>query len=295
MLRFIFKMKKAEKSRKRRFALSNFCFRVFTTYTVKTNKFMKNKIFVIITLSFFMSFNLLSAQVKMYANLSYRLIQDVRDGKDVSKMLDSLQNVEPDVLVKELESDLDKMAFWINVYNAHIQIILGENPEKFEDRGTFFKEKQFYIACQHLSFEDVEHGIIRNSKAPLGLGYLPAWFPGKYERKMRTSDADGRVHFALNCGAKSCPPVAAYDYRRMNEQLNLISEQYLDNHSTYKKEENVVYVPRLLQWFSADFGWFKGGKRKFLAKHGAIPEGTKPKMKFNDYDWTLLLDNFTEV
>lgn len=248
------------------------------------------------TIILFLAFSTTSsAQIKTYANLSYRLIQDIRDGKDVSKMLDSLQNVEPDVLVKELESDLDKMAFWINIYNAHIQIILGKNPEKFEDRGTFFKEKQFYIACQHLSFEDVEHGIIRSSKAPLGLGYLPAWFPGKYERKMRTSNADGRVHFALNCGAKSCPPVAAYDYRRMNEQLNLISEQYLNNHSSYNEEENVVNVPRLLQWFSADFGWFKSGKRKFLAKHGAIPEGSKPKIKFNEYDWTLLLDNYTEV
>jgi hypothetical protein len=256
---------------------------------------MKIPSFLMLIALFLINSSTLFGQVKTYANLSYRLIQDVRNDKDVSQMLDSLQNVEPDVLVKELDNDEAKLAFWINVYNAHIQIILGKNPEKFDDRGTFFKEKQFYIACQHLSFEEVEHGIIRRTKAPLGLGYLPAWFPGKYERKMRTSGADGRVHFALNCGAKSCPPVAAYDYRRMNEQLNLISEQYLNNHSTYKKEENVVYIPRLLQWFSADFGWFKSGKRKFLAKHGAIPEGTKPKMKFNEYDWTLLLDNFTEV
>lgn len=254
---------------------------------------MKIRIFAVVAF-FSISFSL-SAQVKTYANLSYSLIQNIRADKGVSMMIDSLQNVEPDVLVKELESDLDKMAFWINVYNAYIQIILGKNPEKFDDRGTFFKEKQFYIACEYLSFEDVEHGIIRSSKAPLGLGYLPAWFPEKYERKMRTTEADGRVHFALNCGAKSCPPVVAYDYRRMNEQLNLISEQYLKNHSTYDEEKNEVYVPRLLQWFSADFGWFKSGKRKFLAKHGAIPKGTKPKIKFNDYDWTLLLDNYTEV
>lgn len=256
---------------------------------------MTNQFFALSIVLFFMTFNSIFAQTKTYADLSYRLVLNLQEEKDVTAMLDSLENVEPDVLVQELDNDLIKMAFWINVYNAHIQIILGNNPEKFGDRGSFFKDKQFYIACQHLSFEDVEHGIIRSSKAPLGLGYLPAWFPGKYERKMRTNKADGRVHFALNCGAKSCPPVAAYDYRRMDEQLNLISEQYLNNHSTYEEAENVVYVPRLLQWFSADFGWFKSGKRKFLAKHGAIPKGTKPKMKFNDYDWTLLLKNYTKV
>ena len=35
---------------------------------------------------------------------------------------------------------------------------------------------------------------------------------------------------------------------------------------------------------------------KFIAVNcGAIPEGTKPKIKFNDYDWTLLLDNYVSV
>jgi hypothetical protein len=243
---------------------------------------MKIQTFSILIALFLINGKSLFGQVKTYANLSYRLVQDIRDEKDVSKILDSLQNVQPDILAKELDNDEAKLAFWINVYNAHIQIILVKNPEKFDDRGTFFKIPQFYIACQQLSFEDVEHGIIRHTKAPLGLGYLPAWFPGKYERKMRASKADGRVHFALNCGAKSCPPLAAYDYRRMNKQLDLISEQYLNNYSTYNETKNVVYIPRFLQWFSADFGWFKSGKRKFLVKHGAIPKGTKPKMKLND-------------
>ena len=66
-------------------------------------------------------------------------------------MLDSLQNVSPELLLKELDTEESKKAFWINIYNAQIQLILSSNPEKFEDRSTFFKDKQFYIACQQLS------------------------------------------------------------------------------------------------------------------------------------------------
>ena len=32
---------------------------------------------------------------------------------------------------------------------------------------------------------------------------------------------DFRIHFALNCGAKSCPPIAFYSYDKINDQLDL--------------------------------------------------------------------------
>ena len=252
---------------------------------------MKNKIsFILITL--FLTVNISAkAGVKTYADLSYRLIIAIQEKKDVSKMLDSLQNVAPDVLIKELDSDGAKMAFWINVYNGYIQIILGDNPEKYATRSKFFSDKHFYIAGQHLSFEDVEHGIIRHSKPPNGAGFFNAWFPGKFERQMRTSKADARIHFAINCGAQSCPPVGAYDYRRVDEQLDIISKYYLSKHSNYIASENTIYLPSLMKWFSADFGWFKNKRRLFLIEHGAIPEGENPKFRYNEYKWKLELNS----
>jgi len=255
---------------------------------------MKIQFFVIVFL-FSFSQQMIS-QTKTYADLSRRLINATRYDTDYSAMLDSLEKVMPDVLAKELDDDDAKKAFWINVYNSYIQIILTKNPEKFEEsRSQFFQEPQFIIAGQELSFEDVEHGIIRRSKARLGLGIFPKWFPGKFERQMRTKKVDPRVHFALNCGAKSCPPVAAFDYRRVEEQLKIMSINHLKKHSRYDEATNTVYVPKLLQWFSGDFGLSKRKKRKFLIKHGAIPEGTKPDIKFDVYDWTLYLDNFVDA
>lgn len=247
--------------------------------------------------AFLFSFsNQLFAQTKTYADLSRRLVNAIRYDKNVDVMLDSLEKVSPDILAKELDDDNAKKAFWINVYNSYIQVILTKSPDKFEkNRSQFFQEPQFIVAGQKLSFEDVEHGIIRRSKARLGLGIFPKWFPGKFERMMRTKKVDARVHFALNCGAKSCPPVAAYDYRRTDEQLRIMSINHLEKHSRYDEEAGVVYVPKLMQWFSGDFGLCKKKKRNFLAVHQAIPKGAKPDIKFDEYDWTLFLDNFVDM
>ena len=241
-------------------------------------------------------FHGVQAQSKTYVDLSKRLVNAIRYENDYSLMVDSLKNVTPDGLAQELDNDDAKKAFWINVYNSYIQIILTQNPALFEEnRSKFFQEPQISIAGKLLSFEDIEHGIIRRSKARLGLGILPKWFPGKFERQMRTKKVDARVHFALNCGAKSCPPVAAYDYRRIEEQLEKMTIQHLEKYSRYDAAQNTVFVPKLLQWFSGDFGIGKRKKRRFLAKHGAIPEGSKPTIQFDAYDWTLFLKNFTDA
>lgn len=235
----------------------------------------------------------LTAQ-KTYASLSKRLVEYIRDGQDVRMLMDSLEKVDAKYLAKELSNDEARKAFWINVYNANIQYLLKRNPELFEKRSEFFKEERITIAGESLSFEDIEHGIIRRSKSPIGLGFLPKLFPGKYERMMRVKKVDARIHCALNCGAKSCPPVVPLDYRETDKQLDALAEIYMNNNSSYDEETNVVYVPKLMLWFSGDWGC-KKQKRQFLAQYDVIPKGAKPDIKYNEYDWTLLLNNYEQV
>lgn len=235
------------------------------------------------------------AKEKTYALLSKRLVEMVRQDQDPSILMDSLANVSAEELAEELDTDDARKAFWINIYNAEIQYILKKNPKKFEERPGFFKEEQFVIAGESLSFEEVEHGIIRGSQWSLGLGVIPRLCVKKFERIMRVKKVDPRIHFALNCGAKSCPPVAAYDYRKIDAQLDYMSKNYLSKHASYDAEEGIVYTPKLLQWFSGDFGVGKKKKRKFLAKYDVLPPDTKAKIEYNEYDWTLMLDNYVSL
>lgn len=227
-----------------------------------------------------------------YTTLSKRFIETLKVDGDVTSIVDSLKNVDADVLAKELSDDNQKKAFWMNVYNGFILVILKEKPELYEDRGAFFKAEQIVVANEVLSFDKIEHGIIRRSKIKLSLGFLPKLFVDDFERKFRTDKTDPRVHLALNCGAKSCPAVAAYDAERLDEQMDKSTKIHLDNTSKYDKESNKVYITSLFNWFRADFG----DVPDFLRYYKVIPEnGSDPNLKYNDYDWTLYLDNFIEL
>ena len=238
--------------------------------------------------------NFAPAQTTDYADLSTRLLEAVRQGKNTKAMRDSLATVAVETLSGNLDTDDKRLAFWMNVYNAHIQIFLTEDPGLFDDRDQFFKADRVTIAGRKLSFDKIEHGIIRGSKWKLGLGIIPKPFPGKYERKFRVRDTDPRIHLALNCGAKSCPPVAAYAWERVDEQLDESARRYLQKTTDHDAEAGTVTISPLFSWFRGDWG-SKGKVCKFLKKYDAIPKDAEPKIKYGEYDWTLETGNYISI
>jgi hypothetical protein len=228
-----------------------------------------------------------------YIQLSSDLIQAIIKGEETEVFQQKLANVPKDVLANQLSTDKVKKVFWINVYNAYIQLILSENPSLYEDRGAFFKMKQIDIAGKSLSFDDIEHGIIRSSTMKLSLGLLKNPFVGKYERTFRTKNTDPRIHFALNCGAKSCPLVAAYQVENFNSKIDAVALNFLSETTTYDSTLNKVTTTSLFSWFRGDFGG-KKGIRKFLKDYDLIPEDRKPELVFAPYNWELSLGNYYE-
>lgn len=229
-----------------------------------------------------------------YVDLSVKLIEAARYDKPYQSLLDTLATVEVDVLADALKTDDEKKAFWINVYNANVQFLLTENPELFDDRGAFFKEPRVTVAGKKLSFDDIEHGIIRRSKNKLSLGFLPKLCVDKYEKKFRTKKVDGRIHFALNCGAKSCPAVAAYHSDAIDQELDTSTKIHLNNTSRYDEQENKVYITSLFSWFRGDFG-NKNKVIEFLKKYEVLPADADPDIEYNKYDWTLSLGNYIDL
>ncbi|SMC87187.1 Protein of unknown function, DUF547 [Cellulophaga tyrosinoxydans] len=226
--------------------------------------------------------------------LSEQFLRDIKNNKNTEEFQQILYNTSIDELEKSLITDAQKLAFWINVYNGYIQVILYKNPDLYKDRRDFFSEKQLPIAGEMVSFAKIEHGIIRKSQWPLGLGMVRKWFPNKFERRLRVDARDYRIHFALNCGAKDCPPVAIYEADRLNEQLNTGTKNYLTKTSTYNKTDNTAEVTALFNWFRGDFGCKKGVKQ-ILADQGIIPSSKGITILYKNYDWTLDLDNWTNL
>ncbi len=251
-------------------------------------------IFFLVLVSSF--FSLGNAQTPNYNALSEDFIKSLMNKSSVESHLQSLAEAQPKILEQQLDTDQKRKAFWINVYNGLVISKLSQSPELFENRGSFFSSKQFVIAGKEVSLDKIEHGIIRRSRKKLSLGYLKKWFPSRFEKRFWVDEIDGRVHYALNCGAKSCPPVRIYTAHGFDAEVDASAKTYLQKHVKFEEAQKEVYVPVLFSWFIGDFGG-KDGVRDFLVHYELLNENNKTSyaLKYLNYDWTLDINNFQTI
>jgi hypothetical protein len=221
-------------------------------------------------------------------SISQQLLLAAKTGNETGLLMRQLQEAPFAQLQQQLETDESKKTFWLNIYNAYTQILLQKNPQAYKNRNRFFKAKQIAVAGYNFSLDLIEHGILRRSQNKLGLGYVAKWFPPAAEKKLRIGKKDYRIHFALNCGAKSCPPIAFYNTEKIDEQLKLAEKSFIKNDAEYDETAGSVSVSKIFSWFRGDFGG-KKGIRKLLVKHGFAADGKKLKLRFKNYDWSLAL------
>ena len=234
-----------------------------------------------------------TASNNVLVKLSQDFMYAAKTNEDASDYIRQLKELNYTDLVNNLKGDDDKKAFWINLYNAYTNYSLHKNPDQYKSRNKFFKNKNVEIAGKIFSLDKIEHGILRKSKIKWSLGYLNKLFPGKTEKQLRVRKLDYRIHFALNCGAKSCPPIAFYNPENLNAQLDLATNTYLSSEAVYNKETNTLQLPALISWFRRDFG----GKKKvvnLLKQKGILDASVHPIIKFKKYDWSLFLNNFKQ-
>jgi len=155
-----------------------------------------------------------------------------------------------------------RLAFWINLYNILVLdgvISLAVRRSVMERRAgiTFFRQAAYIVGSQRVSCDDIEHGILRaNSGHPL--------YPGKQfsssDPRMRwvIEPLDVRVHFALNCASRSCPPIRTYTPEKLDSQLDLAARSFLATDVQIVSAKNVLYLSSIFKWFAADFGGRQG-------------------------------------
>jgi hypothetical protein len=223
--------------------------------------------------------------------LSQDLLYAIKTRSNYASYVDSLCKISKSELYQQLQKTETRRAFWLNIYNAYTQILLKESNDTLStmlQRIQFFDKRAICIAGKKLSLNDIEHGMLRHSRIWWSKGLLSKWFPGKFERRMRVP-LDARIHFALNCGAVSCPPIAFYSGDDLNNELNLATKNYLSNDVKVDSRTNRIYISKIFEWYSGDFGG-KEGIISFLKKYELIPQDiTNPDIYYNEYDWKVQL------
>ncbi|MDO8366630.1 MAG: DUF547 domain-containing protein [Saprospiraceae bacterium] len=224
----------------------------------------------------------------MNANLlSEQLLLATKSGKPFFREMVQLELMPLQELKSSLNTDQFKLAFWINIYNAYFLILRKEM--KLEKPSIFFK-REIKVAGLSLSLDDIEHVILRRNRLKWSFGYLPNPFSSLSMRRLMVAKREYRVHFALNCGVKSCPPIATYTPEKIERQLEMATQSFLESETIVLDAQKKISTSRLLWWYQGDFGG-KTGIRRMLEStlHLQLQEYI---LTFSDYDWTEQLNNF---
>lgn len=165
-----------------------------------------------------------------------------------------------------------KLAFWINAYNAYtIKIVLDHYPvQSIQDinSGWFssgpWKKEFISLLGKKMSLDDIEHEIIRK----------------EFD--------EPRIHFAVNCASLSCPSLLqeAFIAEKLDEQLDIAAQNFLQNQSKNYLRGNTLYVSKIFKWYGDDFKSKYGGFKNYIIQSLSLP-AKDYEIKFNDYDWSL--------
>jgi len=187
----------------------------------------------------------------------------------------------------------DRMAFWINAYNL---FTLRAIVDHYPIRGSWFSRAprnsirqidgvwttlKWRAAGRDVTLDQIEHGILR-----------PEF-------------GDARVHMAVNCASKSCPPLRGEPYLAadLDRQLDDAARRYLASASGTRVDGARLLVSRIFDWYGGDFVKQYAERhpgpgsandraiRGFVERYGPPPAAAAAQagaaIAFLDYDWSL--------
>ncbi len=196
-------------------------------------------------------------------------------GKDMQRLNAYLAKLDGWDLSKSGKDE--KLAFWINAYNAFtVKLILNHFPiESIRDIKKPWKQKIWNAAGTRVSLDEIEHKILRKEFA------------------------EPRIHFAIVCASIGCPDLdnKAFEAENIGQHLDERARLFFTQSKNFKLQEKgagvTITLSRIMDWFKNDFGDTKEKRLTFLKGYLKEKEVKMLKaaqsvdIKFLKYDWTL--------
>jgi hypothetical protein len=158
----------------------------------------------------------------------------------------------------------EKLAFWINAYNAFtVKLIVDNYPLKsITDLSKPWDTKNINIAGKMYSLGGIENDILRKMNEP-------------------------RIHFAINCASVSCPNLLnkAFLADKMSSQLALVTNSFFADGTKNDFSSKTIKISKLFDWYSVDFA--KGDVIKYINSNRTEQLSDKTKISYLEYDWSL--------
>lgn len=167
--------------------------------------------------------------------------------------------------VQENWTKAEKMAYWINAYNAFtIQLIVDNYPvSSIMDLygGKAWDVEWIELGNKKYTLNNIENDILRP----------------KYK--------DARIHFAVNCAAQSCPPLLnrAWTAANLERYFEQQAKSFINNSRYNKLSSDAVQISKIFEWYAGDFGNIVD----YLNKYAEVKINKNAKVSYLEYDWKL--------
>ena len=214
-------------------------------------------------------------QDSFYAAVTRFLQEHVQEGQvnyqALQKDKEPLQRLVQQLAVYNLENApaSERKAFYLNAYNLLVlhQVLAHYPLQSVMDVAGFFDERQFRVAGEKLTLNQLE------------------------KQKLMAPYRDARVHFALVCAARSCPPLLneAYVPGKVEEQLEAQTKRALQDADFIKvlPKGKKVLVSELFKWYKEDFLRHAPSVPAYINRYRshALPAGYT--LGYYPYNWAL--------
>ncbi len=197
------------------------------------------------------------------------LRKDKKERKALREYLDYLGTFNPD----KLKSKEEKLAYWINAYNAAVIVgVIELNPKKsVKDEKDFWHRIVLHAGEKEYSVGEIENSVLRNLEEP-------------------------RMHWAIVRASKGCAALLQEPYtaEKLDKQLAKQEKDYLAGRKQayVNKEKGLLMLSSLFYWYGEDFVKAAGTKldyvKKYLSKEDLeYIEDNQVSPKYIKYDWSL--------
>jgi hypothetical protein len=192
---------------------------------------------------------------------------DGQDRKRLSAYAVNLGDAQPAAMATD-----ERKAFYINAYNVFaVETLLANPGKKITDINGAFNKGKHRVGGEMLTLDDIENKL----------------------RDMK----DSRIHFAIVCASKSCPPLAsrAYTAAGLNDALERQGRAFVNDPSknVIDKPKGRVALSKIFSWNRKEFERDGGGALLRFVSHYANDTATTswlatyPKEpEFLEYDWS---------
>ncbi len=183
--------------------------------------------------------------------------------KDMNGLNEYLKNISTAQNIDKWSNE-EKLAFWINTYNAStVKLVLDNYPVKsIKDinNGKPWDKKFIQIGSTSYSLNDIENEIIRKKFS------------------------EPRIHFAVNCAAKSCPILVnkAFTKDNLNSLLESNAKSFINGPQNSVSKDKLE-ISHIFDWYGVDFD----NVITFISKYAQVKPNSNAKISFKTYNWAL--------